>query len=308
MVTGGTGFIGGALVSYLFQLGEPVRMLLRPSKASPKLPVQTALDVAVSTLDDPRSLRASMKGVTHIVHLAGAEHKGLRARLMDVDVEGTRQVLEAAVEVGVKRIIYLSHLGADRSSAYPVLKAKAMAEGHILRSGMDFTILRSAVVFGKGDHFTTSLARLLRLSPGIFLVPGHGRAVLQPIWVEDLAACLVNALQDETASNRIIAVGGGEHLSFNEIIDIIAAKLRFNRRKLHVPFPYMRTLALLVESLFPRFPVSVFWLDYLSTDRACGLDTLPRQFGIIPARLSQKLEYLDYNSSRKDSRNSSPAA
>jgi uncharacterized protein YbjT (DUF2867 family) len=97
----------------------------------------------------------------------------------------------------------VSHLGADRASAYPVLKAKGIAEESIRRCGIDYTILRSAILFGPGDFFTTLLACLASAQPIFFLLPGDGDTVLQPLWVEDLATGLAWALDDEGPATEL---------------------------------------------------------------------------------------------------------
>jgi NADH dehydrogenase len=60
---------------------------------------------------------------------------------MDIDIQGTQTVIRAAIDAGVRRFFYVSHLGSDRASAFPLLKAKAIAEEYIRRSGLDYTIL-----------------------------------------------------------------------------------------------------------------------------------------------------------------------
>jgi len=292
LVTGGTGFIGQYLIRHLVEIDRPVRTLLKPSPKSPKLPRGVAVEVAVSSLKDERSLRAAMKDVDVVIHLAGAERLGSRSDLEGVDVEGTRMIAQVAAQAGVKRIIYLSHLGADRASAYPVLKAKGIAENFIIQSGVDYTIFRSAPAFGPGDQFTTSLVKILKISPGIFLMPGKGDSLVQPIWVGDLVFCIGLALDNPEAVNRVYSVGGGEYLKFSEVVEILMEMSQVRRTITSIGPAYLRMITLWMENTFRNFPISLFWLDYLSTDRTCPVDTLPRQFGLIPARFGQMLGYL----------------
>ena len=196
--------MGRVLVKQLTEKGEPLRLLLRPSPRTPALPRSTSIEVAVSSLKDQRSLRAAMKDVDVIYHLASDERRGLKADLTGVDIEGTQNLVEAAKQARVKRIFFLSHLGADRASAFAVLKAKAIAEGFITRSGLDYTIFRSAIIYGPHDQFTTSLARLLKLSPGIVFIPGDSNSLLQPISVEDIVACMTWSLDRENTRNKFL--------------------------------------------------------------------------------------------------------
>jgi NADH dehydrogenase len=257
------------------------------------LPRSLPVEVAVSSLDDERSLRAAMVGVDIVYHLAGAEWRGAYASLMEIDIQGTQNVVTAAADASVKRLFFVSHLGADRASAYPVLKAKAIAEEYIRRSGIDFTILRTAIVFGNNDGFTTGLAQLITSIPRYFFVPGDGESLLQPLWVEDLATCLLWALDDAATNNQMYEIGGPEYLTFNEVVQTVIEKLQIHRRLVHLRQPYLRALTVFLENLIPTTPVSVYWLDYLATNRASNLDAIPRFFNLMPSRFSQRLAYLE---------------
>jgi NADH dehydrogenase len=292
LVTGGTGFIGRALVQSLVAAGKPVRLLLKPSPESPRLPRGVAVDVAVSGLNDERGLRSALKGVDVVFHLAGGERKGSRSDLEGVDVESSRVMAQVARQAGVERVFYLSHLGADRSSAYPVLKAKAIAEHFFLASGIGTTIFRSGPVVGPGDQFTTGFLNLLRLAPGIMPIPGDGQSLIQPIWIDDLVACLLAALDDPQTVNRIFSVGGGEYITFREVLDILMRVAGIRRWIFKMQPAYVHFLSLWLEQTFPNFPISIFWLDYLACDRTCPVDILPRQFGVIPARFIHSLDHL----------------
>jgi NADH dehydrogenase len=292
LITGGTGFIGRALVRHLTEAGYPVRLLLRPAKESPNLPLGLPVEIAVSSLTDERGLRSAMVGVDTIYHLAGAEWLGPRASLMEIDIQGTQAVCAAAAAQKVKRIFYVSHLGAERASAFPAFKAKGIAEEFIRRSGIDHTILRSAIVFGKGDHFTSGLAYILNNLPFFFLVPEDGRVQLQPLWVEDLATCLVWSLDNPNTINQTYSIGGPEYLSFNEVLATVMGALGVRRARVHIAPPFLRAITVTLDFIFPGLPVSAYWLDYLAVNRTCGLDTTLRTFSLIPGRFGQHLDHL----------------
>lgn len=299
LVTGGTGFIGGALIRRLVELDYPVRTLVRPSAKSPNLPRGVAVDVAVSSLTDERGLRAAMVGVDTVYHLASGEWRGPKASLMQIDIQGTRAVVEAARDAGVQRIFYLSHLGADRASAYSVLKAKGIAEEFIRRSGIDYTIIRSSIVYGPGDGFTSGIARILGGLPGIFLMPGDGKVQLQPLWIEDLVTGLSWAIDDPDTHNRTIEIGGPEYLTFRQIVDEVMLQTGQRRMIVNISPAYLRLITVFLESLFANLPVTIYWLDYLAVNRTTALDTMPRLFDLMPSRYSQRLSYLQSEDWRK---------
>ncbi|MFZ6029366.1 MAG: SDR family oxidoreductase [Chloroflexota bacterium] len=292
LIIGGTGFIGQALVRRLTEAGHPVRLLIRPSLQSPQLPIGTAVEAAVTQLEDERGLRSAMSDVDIVYHLAGGEWRGARADLLQSDIQTTRAVSQAAADSRVKRLFYISHLDAERAAGYPVLKAKGIAEEYIRSSGVAYTILRSSVVFGKGDHFTTGLAKLLYALPFVFLVPGNGQVMLQPLWVEDLATCLLWALDDDQTRNQVIDIGGPEYLSFNQILAMVMERIRVRRKLVNLAPAYLRLPTIFLENALPALPISIYWLDYLAANRICELDTVPRIFQLMPSRLSQCLDYL----------------
>ncbi len=292
LVAGGTGFIGRSVVRQLVEMGKPVRLLIRPSKRSPNIVKGADVEVAVTSMHDGRSLRAAFKDVDIVFDLITDARRGGKADFLGVDVQSTRALTQAAKQANVKRYIYLSHLGADQGSAFAMLQAKALSETTIYQSSVPYTILRTGVVFGPGDLFTTSLARLIKISPGFVLVPGDGTILLQPIWVEDLVTCMTWALDHPNTLNQTFQVGGSEYLSFNEILGTIMSVTGRKRAMVHLSPVYIRILTLVLEQFIPRYPISIHWLDYLGSDRTCSLDTLPRSFGILPARFSKYLDYL----------------
>jgi NADH dehydrogenase len=293
LVTGATGFIGRVLVRQLTETGQQVRVLLRPSPRSPRLPKGVAVEVAVVGLNDERGLRAALRGVDQIYHLASAVSQGRSGNLLTTDIEGTRTLAQVAKSADIERLIYLSHLGSDRASAFPVHKAKGIAEEHIRKSGVPHTIIRSSIIFGPEDHFTTNLTRFIRLAPGLLPIPGDGRTLLQPLWVEDLVTCLIWTLQNPDMINQTYDVGGGEYFTLRQILETLMSVTHTRRLIVPISPPYMRALFVTLDASTPGFNIPTYWLDYVAVNRTCPVENLPRTFGLMPARFAYRLNYLE---------------
>ena len=292
LVTGATGFIGRALIRQLTETGYRVKVLLRSSPRTPRLPKGVPVEAAVVSLSDTRGLRAALTGVETVFHLASAESQGRNANLYATDIQGSENLANAAADAGVGRFVFLSHIGAARASGYPVFKAKGIAEENIKRSGVPYTILRSSIVFGPEDHFTTSLAKLLRAAPGVYPIPSGGRTVLQPLWVEDLVTCMLWALENPDTLNQTYEIGGVEYFTLREILETLM-NVTGTRRYLFTMSPvFLRALTVTLEASIPGFPFSSFWLDYLAVNRTCPVDSMPRYFNLMPARFNYRLDYL----------------
>ncbi len=292
LVTGGTGFLGRAVIRKLSQSDYQVRILMRPSRRSPELPAGIPVEAAISSLVDKRGVRAAMVGIKSVVHLAGAERGGLAAGLQAVDVEGTRVLVEAARQAGVSRIVFVSHLGAEPSSAFPALRAKALAEGAIRKSDLPYTIIRSSLIYGEGDRFTTSLAMLLGISPGIFLIPGDGKTAIHPVWVDDLATCVAWSLEEESMVGQTYDIGGPEFLTLRQVVEMVMQAAGSRRWLLNASPLYLRGMTWALQRILPNPPLTTFWFDYLASSRTASLDAMPTIFGLKPSMMINQLRYL----------------
>jgi NADH dehydrogenase len=254
LVTGGTGFVGPHVVHALRARETPVRALVRDPARATRL---AAWGVGLTTGDvtDPASLLAACEGADAIVHLVAI----IRGRPTDFErvmAEGTRNVVAAAQEAGVRRFVLASALGLDERSkdAVPYFAAKWEMERAVQESGLEHVIFRPSFVFGRDGGVLPTFVRLARYTP-VTPIIGSGRQRLQPIWIEDLAEYYRLALTEQAATNRTFELGGPEALSWNEFWERLKRVLGVRRPSLHVPFGAMRLQATLTERL-PGAPVT----------------------------------------------------
>jgi NADH dehydrogenase len=254
LLTGGTGFIGPHVAHALRARDVPLRALVRKPVHASRL---TAWGVELSTGDvtDPASLRAACEGVDTVVHLV-AIIKGRPADFESVMEQGTRNVVAAAQEAGVRRFVLASALGLDERSkdAVPYFGAKWQMEEAVRESGLEHVIFRPSFVFGRDGGVLPTFVRLARYAP-LTPIIGAGTQRLQPIWVEDLAEYYALAVSEPAATNRIFELGGPDAVSWNEFWERLKRVLGVRRPSVHVPLGAMRIQATLTERL-PGAPVT----------------------------------------------------
>lgn len=283
LVTGATGFVGRRLVRRLSgDLGLKVRVLLRPGTDVSRLPRGLAVHGMIGNLTDSDSLLAAMDGVHTVFHLVGTETRGRHARLEEIDIAGAKALCEAALAARVGRIVTVSRVGADRASAFPMLRAKGEIEEIMRSSGLAYTIFRTGVLFGEGDHFSENIAMLVRAFP-LYFVPGEGEQVFQPLWVEDLVTCLTMSLQDLNLVDTVVAAGGPELLTYRRVVMRVMHAINSQRPIVGLPFQLFRGMAWFLDGLFARWPFTEQWVEMLSSNQTAELGTIERLFGFRPA-------------------------
>ena len=289
LVTGATGFVGRRVVKALVSDGLPVRALVHtPSRAS--VLSEYPVEVAQGDLLEPSSLADALQGADRVIHLPAVVREERGQSFQSLNHRGTRNVLDAAASAGVNRIVHASAIGASSDPSYQYLYSRWMAEQEVIRSGIAFCIVRFSVGFGEGDEFLNRMAAQVKLSP-VVPVAGDGRARFQPIDVEDIARCLVAALERQDTVGRTIEVGGSEYLTYDEMIDLISDTLGARTFKLHVPLVLMRPIVRLMEALL-RPPVTSEQLKMLKLDSVTDLDSVEKNFGFAPASPRGNIGYV----------------
>ncbi len=291
LITGATGLVGRHLVPQLVAAGWPVRVAV-PAGRRGRLRGGTwpeGVDVAEAELHDSEALHLAMQGVHTVIHLASAQWWGKRRDLERIDIQGTRQVIAAARSARIGRLIYLSQLGAEPSSAYLLLRVKGQVETLIRNSGIAYTIMRCGVIFGPEDRFVNGIAMLLRTNPFVFLQPGKGDSLLHPLYVLDLVKAIENSLEAIDLVDATIEIGGAEYVTFNEMLRTVMRVTGAHRTIISIPPHTLRTMTALMNRIVPRWPATVQWFDILASNRTAQLGNLYDYCGVRPVRFEDTL-------------------
>jgi uncharacterized protein YbjT (DUF2867 family) len=288
LVTGGTGFIGSRLVARLALEGKPVRVAARGVRSS-ALP--DGVETVTADVVSGDGLEHALQGVERVAHLVAVIVERGPLTFDAVIRGGTERLVKAARAAGVRKIAYVSAIGADPDPRFPYWAAKWGAEQAVIGSGLTYTILRPSIVFGPEDDFFNRLAGLVRWNP-VVPIAGDGKTRFQPIWVEDLVTCVIACLEEGAHDGQIIEVGGPEQLTYEEMVDTVRRELGVRRLKVHLPLLMVRMAARVMEALLPRPLVTRQQLAMLAKDNAAESDGVLRGFGFTPKRLSDGLGYI----------------
>ena len=252
LVTGGTGFVGQELARELHGAGHNLRLLVRQrnSPAAQETAARFAAELRDGNVLDAASLPGALQGADAVIHLVGIISEAGEQTFENVHARATENMIASARRAGVKRFLHMSALGTRPNAASRYHQTKWAAEQAISQSGLDWTIFRPSVIYGPHDAFVNLFARLARFSP-VLPVLGDGRALLQPVAVEDVARCFARALIEPGSIRETFDVCGPDKLTLPEILRAILAATGRKRWIARVPTPQARALAAFLEFFFP---------------------------------------------------------
>lgn len=253
-VTGASGFIGAAVRGRLVEQGEWTMACLTrhaPQQAAP------GVEWIEGELGDPRSYSEALRESDSVLHMAAATGAASEDELQRVNVEGTRRLLEACIDAGVRKFVHVSTIAVRYKdlSGYPYARTKRDAEDLLRSSGVPHAVIRPTIVLGRGSRNWAVLRKLACLP----VVPlfGGGAAHVQPVDVADVAKGIELALASFKPGN-VVELGGPETLSFAAFLQRIRAACgRPAAPVVHVPAaPVRLMLKLATAVLGVRVPVS----------------------------------------------------
>src|SRR6185503_595217 len=275
-VAGGTGFVGRHVVEALRARGHSVIVLARGSRGVPRGAEPVPCDLAREPVP-----AGALRGCDAVVNLAGIKREDGTQTFEAVHVEATRRLLAACDAEGVRRFVHVSVVCSRPDARLAYHDTKWRAEEAVRASGLDFTILKPAVIYGPGDDMVTHLVRMLRFA-SLFPVVGRGESILQPVDVRDVAEAVAATLDRPRSIGGTYDVVGPERLPLAEVVRVVADGIGLNVHVVPTPLPLQRLAVRLMNAVTTQ-PLSTPAQLQMLVDGLYG-DTKParRDLGLVP--------------------------
>jgi nucleoside-diphosphate-sugar epimerase len=265
LVTGGSGFVGNRVARALVERGDRVRALVRDPAGAADLST-VGIELVQGDMTDEASLRRAVEGVDRVFHTAGLVGDWLdRRQAMNVNVEGTRRLLAAAVEAGVTRVVHVSslsvlgtkhHHGTDEAGPYlygdaytdTKIDSEQVALEFAAGGRIEVVVIRPGFVYGPGDnHFLGPLVE--RLSRGRFAFVGDGSKELNTVYVDDVVQVALLADETPLAAGQLYNITDGRNTTIREFVTHVAELLGVPPPTRHVSVTVAKAAAVVMESV-----------------------------------------------------------
>jgi NADH dehydrogenase len=293
LVIGGSGFIGSHLIAKLNQPGWSVVVATRHLSHAKHLQViPTVDDIVEADVHDDAALRRLIRGKDVVINLVGILHGShgtpYGPEFAKAHVELPKRIVAACAELGTKRYLHMSALGADSNGPSMYLRSKgdgekaAFSDPHVAA-----TVFRPSVVFGDNDRFLNLFAALEKYLPVMFL--GGAEAKIQPVYVEDVAQAFVAALHNDHTVGKSYELAGPKVYTLRELVQLAGEYAGHERPVVALPPGLARLLAAVLEHL-PGTLMSRDNLDTMQVDNVAAEPIAP-ELGIVPAAVEAVAPY-----------------
>lgn len=290
-VLGGSGFVGSAVVAKLDAAGYSVKVLTRRREAAKHLILLPNVQVVECDVLDYQALNSALRGSYAVINLIGILHQSRRGSFNTMHHQLPSQVAKICADLGIKRLVHMSSLGASKTAPSQYLQSKSAGETALLalQEKLNVTIFKPSIIFGRGDSFINLFATLIKLMPAILLAKPNAK--FQPVWVEDVASCVVASVENTKTYGKTYELAGPKVYTFRALVQIIMDTLRIQRPiiGLNDSLSYVQAfmMEILPGHLMSRDNVKSMEVDSVSAE------SFPSIFNVTPTALEAVIpEYL----------------
>ena len=284
LVTGASSEMGSALIRQLLNNSDlKIRAMVHRSLVN-----VSGCEIRPGNLKNKGLLVRALSGVDTVVHMAALTKSTRESDYFEVNVSGTKNLIDACLESGVKKIIYISSSAASLNGG-GYSRSKLEAEQSIKKSGMKWLILRPSEVYGQraGD----SINRLIRWIQRYIFVPviGTGTCKLSPVFIDDVVSAIAVSIFNKELESETIVLAGPEELTYDDLVDRVAAYFGVKRFKLHLPAGLIR----LGITVMPKLGMNILVPDQISRllcDKSFSIDLAKEKLDYSPRILEEGIK------------------
>lgn len=303
LVTGGTGFTGKALVRRLIEMGHQVVALDYKEGLKTQEIREWGAEVILGSVTDMDVVRRAVEGAEVVHHVAAAfrEMDVPERHYYEVNVEGTRNVLQAAFDAGVRKVVYCSTCGVHGNVDHPPAgedapirpadyyqRTKWEAEPvarEFFERGLRTTILRPAAIYGPGDPERFYLI-FKRVAGGTFPMFGNGRTLYHPLYIDNLIDAFILAMEDGKGDGEAYLIADEQYIEIEDLVRRVAKALGTEVKIPHYPVWPVVVAGHIVEKACKPFginpPIFPRRVDWYRQNRAFRIDKAKRDLGYRP--------------------------
>ena len=212
VITGANGFVGRNVGKFLSKNGFNIMPIVRKNRER-SITFGRAI-VSKNLLED--HLLSEIKNSGTLLHFIGQGRQTVDSEYEKINVDTTRNVIQLCRKASIKKIVYISGLGVDKKSTLGYFISKYKAEQEIIKSGLDYTILRASHIIGKDDPLSKTLNSQIRR--GMIIIAGSGNYRIQPIFVEDVAKVVLKSISEKKFFKKILDLVGAQTVTYNHFV------------------------------------------------------------------------------------------
>ncbi|QDC44931.1 complex I NDUFA9 subunit family protein [Methylophilus medardicus] len=267
-VLGGSGFVGSSVIARLDQAGYQVKVLTRRREQAKHLILLPNVQVVEANIHEPAALKAQLQGSDVVINLIGILHQTRDNGFEKMHHQFPRRVAQLCDELHIPRLLHMSALQASVNGPSEYLRSKAAGDLAVMEFSkkLHVTIFRPSVIFGTRDRFINLFAKLIQVVPVLALA--MPQAKFQPIWVEDVAAAMVNSVEESATYGKTYELGGPAIMTLQQIIEAVMNTIHVQRPILGLNLK----MSLMQGSFMQKLPIKLLSRDNVKSmqvDNVC---------------------------------------
>ena len=291
-IFGASGFLGSSLVLALSQSNHNLKLFSRNKEKIKLWTVNPHVQIFNLDLNNLAQIKKDLKKTDVVINLLGILHQSKKESFDNIHHIWPSHLAKVMKDLGIKRFLHVSALGASIKAPSLYLKSKALGESELLKQkNLDITILRPSIIFGAKDNFINMFKILVKWLPVIALLSPNSK--FQPIFIEDVSKILIKTLFDKKTYRKMYDLGGPDVYSLKDIIRLIIRSEKLTR----IIIPLNKSLSYLFAFIMEMMPIKILTRDNW---RSMEVDNVVNTKRGIPYRYS--FEHLEHYLSNKKNR------